>query len=80
MFLHRYIESGCYRGFTSQIGKDIISKESNISPNTILLWQVYTDADLQLKCNHIYKKSSKINQLKQIASKTKGNKGKSLLI
>ena len=55
----RYIESGCYRGFMKQRGKNIMAKELQTSASNLLLWNIYTDTDIQLKMEHTQKKALK---------------------
>ena len=47
----RYIESGCYRGLMRQARNQIISTNLGTNPERIFPWNVYTDADFQLKQN-----------------------------
>ena len=47
---YRYIESGCYRGFDKQVVVKMLSS-NHVDPENIILWNVYTDVDFQLKQN-----------------------------
>ena len=45
----RYIETGCYKGFVQQYGRNLVAKELNVQTENILPWKVYTEADFKFK-------------------------------
>ena len=42
-----------------QRGTNIMAKELQTSASNLLLWNIYTDTDIQLKMEHIQKKALK---------------------
>ena len=55
----RYIESGCYRGFMQQVGKQLVSNNLSTPPHN-LLWNVYTDTDFEFKNKQSKPKCTKL--------------------
>ena len=50
----RYIESCCYKEFVTQIGKNLLASELDVSIDKILLWNVYIDVDSELRQKQKY--------------------------
>ena len=75
LFIARYIESGCYKGFMEQVGQELILKELNIISQIVFLWNVYTGADLSLRHNQIKVKYSKRVQLGKLSHKALNKTG-----
>ena len=69
LYLCRYIQSGSYRGFVEQTGRDMVANELNCSPEHLLLWKIYTDKDISLKRRHIQQKAAKRSNTPTSANK-----------
>lgn len=45
----RYFESGNYRGFARSTGKKLLMEKMDLAESDVMMWNVYTDVDIELK-------------------------------